>query len=318
MEAQERMQSPHLSVQDRRRVVCRLGVDYQLAVARLLVAALNLDMMSILTLLAIIRANMREVARNPEAIRPYAGLDVVPPDQMRRPVSVYAIAKELRAAYETVRRHVTRLKDEGFCEISERGVIVPQRVLAQAAWMEVTEENWRAANRLVKEAEAFGVVARGPAIEAPADVRRHVARVSIEFFLKGLSLMAQGDRLDVMSVLVLRAIAFANIEHLAHDPEKGLAFAGLADIPQDRERRPVSVYAVAKSLLLPYETTRRTVLKLVNRGLVERRAEGGLVVPAAVMARPEAIAGFVEFAGLTEAFLDRLAAAGVTPTSGVV
>ena len=62
MEAQERMQSPNLSVLDRRRVVCRLGVDYQLAVARLLVAALHLDMMSILTLLAITRANMREVA----------------------------------------------------------------------------------------------------------------------------------------------------------------------------------------------------------------------------------------------------------------
>lgn len=317
MEAQERMQSPNLSVLDRRRVVCRLGVDYQLAVARLLVAALHLDMMSILTLLAIIRANMRDVARDRDAIRPYAGLDLIPPDEVRRPVSVYAVAKELRAAYETVRRHVTRLKDEGFCEVSGQGVVVPRRVLAQAAWMEVTEENWRVANRLVEESASFGVVAHGPAIEAPSDVRRHVARVSIEFFLKGLSLMAQGDRLDVMSVLALRAIAFANVEHLAHDPEKGLAFAGLADIPQDSERRPVSVYAVAKSLLLPYETTRRTVLKLVNRGLVERRAEGGLVVPAAVLARPEAIAGFVEFAGLTEEFLDRLAAAGVTPMKDV-
>lgn len=318
MEAQERMQSPNLSVLDRRRVVCRLGVDYQLAVARLLVGALGLDMMSILTLLAIVRANMREMARDRDAIRPYAGLNVIPPDELRRPVSVYAIAKELRAPYETVRRHVTRLKEEGHCEISDQGVIIPGRELARASWMQVTEENWRAATHFVDEAATFGVVAHGPAVDAPADVRRHVARISVEFFLKGLSLMAQGDRLDVMSVLVLRAIAFANVEHLAHDPSKGLTFAGLADIPQDSERRPVSVYAVAKSLMLPYETTRRTVLKLLNRGMVERRSESGLVVPAAVMARPEALAGFVEFAGVTEEFLDRLAAAGVTPSRAVV
>jgi hypothetical protein len=304
------MQSPNSNSPDRRRQVCRLGLNYQLAMARLVVQAVDRDILTALILLAITRANVADLMRNPATAAAYQGLDGNPPDELRRPVSVYAIARQLRTPYETVRRHVGRLKDEGLCESHGRGVVVPSRVLVSELWLSALQKNWRLAMELVNEAALFGIAAEPFEWPMSPDVRRQVVRASIDFFLDGLSLMAQPQGVDVTSILVVRTIAFANVEHLVHDRRLGAAFAAMGSIPGDDVRRPVSVYAVAKALPLPYETTRRITGKLVALDIVERRDEG-VIVPTRVLARPEALAGFIEFAGLTEVFLSRLASLGV-------
>ena len=304
------MQSPITATADKRRQICRLGLNYQLAMARLVVQAMDRDILTALILLAITRANVLDLVRNPTAVAPYQGVDGNPPDELRRPVSVYAIARQLRTPYETVRRHVSRLKEEGLCEGHPRGVIVPSSALVGERWLHAIEENARLAVELVNEAALFGIAPEPFDWPATGDVRRQVLRASIDFFLEGLSLMAQPEGVDVTSVLVVRSIAFANVEHLAHDRRLGAAFAALGEIPGDEVRRPVSVYAVAKALPLPYETARRITGKLVALDIVERREEG-VIVPARVFARPEAIAGFIEFAALTEVFLSRLASLGI-------
>lgn len=306
------MQSPMVNSPDRRRQVCRLGMDYQLAVARLVAEAIDRDLLTSMILLAVARSNVVDVARDRNAVGQYQGMEGVVPDELRRPVSVYAIARELNTPYETVRRHVTRLKAEGLCESAGRGVIVPGRVFLTARWMTAADEAWKLSVKLVDDAAQVGI--GGEAFDWPVspDVRRQVARSSVDFFLSGLSMAGQPQDLDVTSVLVARAIAFANIRHLMEDPVKGAAFAALSDIPEDSERRPVSVYAISKSLAVPYETTRRIVGKLVARGMVERR-DDGLIVPQRVLSLPVAIEGFIVFAELTETFLARLASLGVRP-----
>lgn len=306
------MQSPMVNAPDRRRQICRLGIDYQLAVARLITEAIDRDLLSSMILLAIARANVTDVARDPEAVVPYQGLQGVVPDELRRPVSVYAIARELNTPYETVRRHVVHLKADGLCESVGRGVIVPGRVFLNLRWMAATDQAWKLSVKLVENAAHFGI--GGDAFDWPAapDVRRQVARSCVDFFLSGLSLAGQPQDLDVTSVLVMRAIAFANIRHIAEDPVRGAAFAALSDIPDDNERRPVSVYAIAKSLAVPYETTRRIAAKLAAKGMVERRNDG-VVAPLRVLRQPVVIEGFIEFAALTETFLARLASLGVRP-----
>jgi hypothetical protein len=64
--------------------------------------------------------------------------------------------------------------------------------------------------------------------------------------------------------------------------------------------------------MLPYETARRTCLRLVERGLVARNEAGELTMPSEVFARPDMMAMFVEFAALTTDFLETLAENGVT------
>ncbi|HEX5377355.1 MAG TPA: hypothetical protein VFW47_02215 [Phenylobacterium sp.] len=299
---------------DRRRQTARLGAEFLLNTARLVARAIDRDMLTALILLAITRANMRDLAVDREASQPFAALDTIAPDSLRRPISVYAVARELRLPYESVRRHAAKLKAEGLCESVGRGVIIPGRVFANASWMEATQENFESAVVLVNDAATFGIVAPGPEGTAEPDVRRRVVWLTVDFFLSALTLTGQPAGLDAMSVLVLRAIGLANVEHLARSRELGAAFGGLTDIPRDEDRKPVSVYAIAKFLELPYETARRITLRLVALGFVERRAEGGLVVPSTVLGRPEVIAGFIEFAQIVELFLQRLALAGVTPT----
>jgi hypothetical protein len=108
-----------------------------------------------------------------------------------------------------------------------------------------------------------------------------------------------------------------NTAHLSRDLALGSEFGGLDDIPPDELRTPVSVYAVSRFLRLPYETTRRTFLRLEEANYVHRHGSGALSIPAEVIARPALVAGYAEFGALTQTFLDRLAEYGVAPQPSV-
>jgi len=150
----------------------------------------------------------------------------------------------------------------------------------------------------------------GPPGPAGPDVTRQAMRLATAFFLDSTCHTAKVMGLDVLGVLTLRTINMANVRHVTHDPKLAVAHAGLADVVADAERRPLSVYALSKFLLMPYETARRTVLRLEERGLVER-APKGLVVSSDVVNRPEVVAGILDLVALTEAYLADLAAIGV-------
>jgi DNA-binding transcriptional ArsR family regulator len=299
---------------DRRRQIHRLGGDYLLNMARLVALAINRDFTTALTFLAITRANVRPLVESGESARQYRGVADLPPDEVRAPVTIYVIARDLGLPYETVRRHVAKLKAAGLCVSAEGGgVIIPSRALDDPATLEYVTQCWRTTVAFVEESASFGIVAPGDHPPTGPEFARHVVRLATDYFLDGMRIMADTMDLDVLSVLVLRAVAVGNVARLAHDPRLGRVHGGLADIPPDDQRVPVSAYAVSKFLLLPYETTRRTLVRLIELGLVERRESGGLVAPAAVVARPDVVAGTVKLAALTETFLKRLAEVGVVP-----
>jgi len=131
-----------------------------------------------------------------------------------------------------------------------------------------------------------------------------------DFCLDATCHMARVMGLDPVSAILLRAVNLANVRHVTHDPGLAAAHAGLADVLTDDQRRPVSVYGLAKQAMLPYETVRRTLLQLEAKGLVRREARG-LIVPAEVVIRPAIVAGVVELVARTEALLADLAAAGL-------
>jgi hypothetical protein len=103
-----------------------------------------------------------------------------------------------------------------------------------------------------------------------------------------------------------------NTEAITDDIELARTYGRLDTIPPDDLRTPISTYAVSKFLMVPYETTRRTVLWLVEIGLLSRNSSGGLIMPAAAFTRPDMLAAFVEFSELTLEFLGRLAEFGIT------
>jgi hypothetical protein len=115
-----------------------------------------------------------------------------------------------------------------------------------------------------------------------ADKLRLSVRLATEYFLRSMQLLVGYVEGDLVTALVFLAIVSANVSHLNADGPEGALHADTDDVPPDALRKPVSVLALAGSLDLPYETTRRHVAKLLKAGQCER-VTGGLIVPARVL-----------------------------------
>ena len=112
-----------------------------------------------------------------------------------------------------------------------------------------------------------------------------MARLSTNYVLRSLRLLADLHDGELMTGIVGQAIIAANTAHLDNAADPARRYAG-RDLPPDEMRRPVSVLALSASLGLPFETTRRHVGKLVSAGAC-RRVRGGVIVPAAVLDNPK-------------------------------
>lgn len=111
--------------------------------------------------------------------------------------------------------------------------------------------------------------------EAPA---RAAVRAGAEYLLRSLELLGRLVGGQMLTGLVSLALTQANVAHLMADGR----YADLDDLPPDAERRPVSVLALAASLGLPYETTRRHVEALIRAGHCVR-VKGGVITPAVAL-----------------------------------
>jgi DNA-binding transcriptional ArsR family regulator len=242
--------------------------------------------------LAISRANTREITRESQRTTVYSALEDVPPDQLRIPVSVYAIAREISLPYETTRRHVAKLAKAGLCVKTGDGLMIPQDVYLRPAFIKAAVQNWRQALAFLVDLAAVGVEAPSPApSRAGVDVRRQVLRLTINMFLEAVEVLMARLGLDLVHTLLYITIVQANVRHISENPDLTAAYSGLQDIPPDEERHPVSVYAVAREMGLPYETARRHVRRMTDAGLLARDAGGGVWTPAAIHNQTDWIEG---------------------------
>jgi hypothetical protein len=123
-----------------------------------------------------------------------------------------------------------------------------------------------------------------PVLDAVA-AGRAAARLTVEFYLRTTSVLSGLSGGDLLEALILRAITAGNTNHLDRDPNNPGRFASIDDVPPDEARRPVSILAIANSLGLPYETTRRCATKMLKTGQCVR-VRGGLIAPAAKHQQP--------------------------------
>lgn len=114
------------------------------------------------------------------------------------------------------------------------------------------------------------------------DVRLAAARHGWDHVLRCIAIAARLADGDVLHGIILIAIIQGNAaapRRSAGDPDPNAAA-----LPGDSPRTPVSAYAVAKRLGLPYETVRRHVARLVDEGRCVRvGARGGVIVPLAAI-----------------------------------
>lgn len=142
---------------DQSRVVARLSSDYFLRALRLMADLHDGELLTGIIFQAIVAANTAHLEQSDAGAR-HAGNNSVPPDELRKPVSVLGVSGALGLPFETTRRHVNRLLASGRCERVRGGVIVPQSTLQGQAMSEAASHNLANVKRFVRELKRAGVV----------------------------------------------------------------------------------------------------------------------------------------------------------------
>jgi DNA-binding IscR family transcriptional regulator len=298
---------------DVRRHVVRLSGDQLLMTARLVSEAVDADMVTASIFLAISRANTRQIGLESQRTYAYSALEDIPPDDLRLPVSVYAVAREINIPYETARRHVAKLIEAGLCVKTGDGLLIPREIYLRPALLKAAEETWRQALGFLRDLAAVGVEAPPqPAPPPGLDVRRQVLRLTVNMFLEAVEVLMARVGLDLVHTLLCITIVQMNVRHITEAPDVAAAYSGLLDIPPDEARRPVSVYAVARQMGLPYETARRHVRQMTEAGLLARDSGGGVWMPAAVHSRADWVAGAEASWNQVQRLVEAFAQLGVT------
>lgn len=262
-----------------------------------------------LLLTTIIQANVAEISRRADLQVRYADAASVPPDELRRPVSLNALASSLAQPYETVRRRVGGLAAQGIVELGPGGAVVPSAVLTSPEYLQAGVQAYERVRRFYYELADLALLGELPprnAGLAPGGFPlRAMARLTSDYVLRVVEaiILPMGDLVD--GLIFLEAFR-SNVEHLPLEPWGPEGLDAQAMVGDDL-RRPVTASRLAERLGLPGETVRRHVRRLETLGALERRP-GGFIAPAAALGRPElqqAIVGNVAnlqrlFAGLAQ------------------
>lgn len=288
---------------NRTRIAARLAIGFALDLVKL--GGFGRDVVDGLLLAAISQANIAQVTRNPELQRAYARLDQPPPDSLRRPVSVSAIANSLRIPFETARRRIAALIDLGVVKTTPRGVLIPTAPLDSPIYKFVAQAHYDLVRNLYRRLRTVGLL-ENLARPAPPDFDpdnppvRLVVRLSTDYALR----LADPVSLhvgDLVSGLVLMDLAHANTQDFPDDAGGQAQGWDAASFMPDDARRAIRPAELSERLGVPLETIRRHLRRLTEADRCER-TENGYRVPARVLAREP----FVQFMVDNQSHLLRL------------
>lgn len=241
------------------------------------------DLVDSLLVAAIMAANVSAITRDADLQLAHAGLADSPPDDLRRPVSVNAIAHSLRMPFETARRRIQGLARAGAIEVTPRGVVVAGDVIMRPEFLVGVFARHQRLRAFYDEMKALAVVPPAPISPAPVvdpddPPVRITNRVTWEYMLRvadDLGVLAG----DVTNALILLAMIRENTEGFT--PEQ---FAAWARHPI-AHAHPVRNGQLAANLNVSNETLRRYAIALADQGLCVRGPKG-LVAVAPSALRP--------------------------------
>ncbi len=139
------------------RAAVRLSDEYFLRALRLITELTNGELITAIVFRAVVAGNVGYLdGQAPEAAL-YSDVETVPPDHLRRPVSILSVSGALGLPYETTRRHVRKLIGSGHCRIERGGVIAPSERLVGPAEQAAMLANLANLRRLFRGLKKAGV-----------------------------------------------------------------------------------------------------------------------------------------------------------------
>ena len=139
---------------DKIRLVARHSADYMLRSLKMIGELAEGELLTGLVNLALVQANVGHLDRMSAGFNSF---DAIPPDEVRRPVSVLALSASLGLPYETTRCHVAKMVETGQCLRVKGGVIAPTAAVDDPRRTEVLEQNLINLKRLYRNLKAAGV-----------------------------------------------------------------------------------------------------------------------------------------------------------------
>jgi hypothetical protein len=141
---------------------------------------------------------------------------------------------------------------------------------------------------------------------------RAALRLSSDYLLRNVEVIAETMNGDLMLGLVFAAVLQANVRHVNDDPSLRDRHGPTHALVPDEVRRPISVNALSESLGIPYETTRRYVNRLLAMGWCVKAGSRGIIIPVEVLQSPEALSAAAKQIGHMMHYLRQLKEIGFT------
>jgi len=232
------------------------------------------DLVDGLLFAAIQAANVSAINNDAELQLAYATLLAAPPDELRRPVSVSAIAHSMRMPFETARRRVQALVKIGALEATPKGILVSHRSLGQHEFLHnvfLRHEMLKAFYLEVKDLGLTPPGPTGPATSLEDPPVRLTNRLIWEYMLRVADVLGAAVG-DATNGVILLAMIRDNTDGFSPDQLAAWARDPLALAVPVRNRR------LADELNFSSETMRRYVIALESQGLCVRGPRGLVAV----------------------------------------
>ena len=120
-----------------------------------------------------------------------------------------------------------------------------------------------------------------PSLSARESAALNISRIALLALWQG-----RDKRLDPMDALLVATIIQANVDAATSGLDEQVAFGPIDRPPPDQARRRVSISRIADSLDLRFETVRRRVNRLKDRGVIVSDA-AGVIVPESYFHTPD-------------------------------
>lgn len=245
----------------------------------------SLDPMDAILLATVIQANVEPATTNLDDQVHHSSLLQPPPTEVRRPVSISRLADSMELRFETVRRRVNRLKALGLFVTEPSGIMVPESYFLtpeNAAMVKVIDDlAERTYWRLVNIHYFNSAPLPGPAHCPDQHPYRAVARLFMSYALRMAGEMRAigGDYINLLLIMQLHQMNTVNLgDARKWDPAEDEGLPTVAD----HRRLPATIAALSRESGVPFETTRRRLADLAERGVCQQ-VEGGYIMPAGMI-----------------------------------
>lgn len=202
-----------------------------------------------------------------------------------RPISINAIAQSLGLPYETLRARAQAMIAKGHVERVPGGLIAVGAVEPEGPFADALLEGHAIILDSFSALKALGFdfsVDAVPAIASSPPPPGLVVRV-VQDMSGRYNEVLEPVFGGVMPLLIWAGVMRANVRHLMADPEMAWRYASHDEPPPDTLRRPISIRALAGEVGLPFETTRRHVAAMIEKGWLAMVAGQGVITPVSAL-----------------------------------